>query len=69
MLSWLRNTFGACKDRWFHDWVEFEQGGEHGIGGKRRCRACELEQVCVGAYQPDMDLALARQWESVEVKR
>lgn len=68
MLKWLRNKFGACNDRWFHDWVEFGKADRYGIGGKRRCQECDLQQVCVGVHQPDVDLGAIRQWETVRAK-
>jgi len=67
MWALLRRTFGSCKDRWRHDWQEYGQSDEYGIGGNRKCLVCGKQQVCIGCYQLDGDLNRIRQWETIEV--
>lgn len=57
ILDWLRNTFGACNDRWRHAW---EYQGEN----NRSCPECGARQVVVGHYS-FMDADPMKQWEEV----
>lgn len=62
MFNWLRNTFGSCKDRWYHEWQR--KPGEPKLGDTRICTVCSLKQEVVGWYSA-MDLDPMAQWKDV----
>lgn len=55
--TWIRDTFGFCKGRWFHDWND--------EGDKRNCKICGAKDILLGWDAP-MDMDPIRIWKRVQ---